>query len=160
MHKVISNTTPILSLLKINKLCLLKELYGKIIIPKAVFDEIEKGKRKTYYKDLKQVNWIEILNIKNKDSLSYFFDLDKGEAEVLVLAHEQSADLTILDETAGRRYAKKLNLNITGTIGILLRAKEKEFVELIKPLLNELIEKGSWLNPRLIDKALELANEK
>jgi predicted nucleic acid-binding protein len=57
MHKVISNTTPILSLLKINKLCLLKELYGKIIIPKAVFDEIEKGKRKTYYKDLKQVNW-------------------------------------------------------------------------------------------------------
>jgi predicted nucleic acid-binding protein len=76
------------------------------------------------------------------------------------LAHEQSADLTILDETAGRRYAKKLNLNITGTIGILLRAKEKEFVELIKPLLNELIEKGSWLNPRLIDKALELANEK
>ncbi len=43
MRKIISNTTPIISLLKIGKLKLLKELYGKIIIPDAVYQEIEKG---------------------------------------------------------------------------------------------------------------------
>jgi hypothetical protein len=52
MHKVISNTTPILSLLKIDKLILLKELYGKIIIPEAVFKEIETGKEKPYYQTI------------------------------------------------------------------------------------------------------------
>jgi uncharacterized protein len=52
MRKIISNTTPILSLLKIDKLDLLKELYEKIIIPDAVYDELEKGKLKNYYKDI------------------------------------------------------------------------------------------------------------
>ena len=46
MRKIISNTTPILSLLKIEKLCLLQQLYGKVIIPDAVYQEIEAGKNK------------------------------------------------------------------------------------------------------------------
>ncbi len=65
MHKTISNTTPILSLLKINKFDLLKELYGEIIIPNAVYQEIEKGKEKPYYKDLSLIDWIKIVQIKN-----------------------------------------------------------------------------------------------
>jgi len=60
MHKVISNTTPILSLLKIDKLDLLKELYEKVTIPFAVFQEIENGKEKQYYQDLTLLSWIEI----------------------------------------------------------------------------------------------------
>ncbi len=98
MRKIISNTTPILSLLKIDKLELLKEIYGTVIIPRAVFQEIEKGKDKPYYQNLSLVNWIKIERIKNKESRTFFFDLDDGEAEVLILANEQNADLVILDE--------------------------------------------------------------
>lgn len=159
MRKIISNTTPILSLLKINKLELLKEIYGTIIIPRAVFQEIEKGKDKLYYQNLSLVNWIRIKKIKNKESRTYFFDLDDGEAEVLILANEQNADLVILDEIMGRRYAKQLEINLTGTVGVLLKAKEKGLVKSIRELLNELTEKGTWLNPKLILKAIELANE-
>lgn len=159
MLKVISNTTPILSLLKLEKLYLLEELYQKIIIPTAVYDEIENGKDKPFYKNLKEFDWILIQSIKYQPTLKYIFDLDEGEAEVLILADEIQADLVILDELLGRRYAKQLDFKLTGTIGILLKSKEMGLISEIKPLLNELIEKGTWLNPSLIFKALTIAKE-
>ena len=113
-----------------------------------------------YYQNLLQIDWIEIEHIKNTDSCSYFIDLDDGEAEVLILAKEQNADLVILDEIMGRRYAKELEFNLTGTIGVLLKAKEKGLIKSVKKLLSELTEKGTWLNPKLISKAIELANER
>lgn len=148
-----------MSLLKINKLILLEKLYERIIIPTAVYNEIEKGKGKPYYLDLKLIDWIEIWEIKNPDSKDYFLDLDEGEAEVIILAREQNTDLVIMDEIMGRRIAKQFNLTVTGTIGVLLKAKEKRFVSSIKELLSELQVKGTWLNSKLISKALELANE-
>ena len=69
MLKVISNTTPIISLLSIDKIDLLKVLYGQIIIPQSVYLEIEQGKHKPYYTDLTQINWIEIKEIKNQDTI-------------------------------------------------------------------------------------------
>lgn len=74
MPKVISNTTPLISLLKINRLGLLREIYETIIVPKAVFLEVEKGKDKPYYTDISQLDWIDIQEIKDKKALSYFFD--------------------------------------------------------------------------------------
>jgi len=159
MRKIISNTTPIISLLKVDKLDLLKELYEKMIVPKAVYLEIENGKEKPYYQDLSQIDWIEIQEIINPDSRAYFLDLDDGEAEVLILAKEINADLVIMDEIMGRRYSKQLGFNLTGTIGILLKSKEKGFIESIKGLLTELIKKGTWISPKLISKAIRLANE-
>ena len=159
MHKVISNTTPILSLLKINKLDLLKELYEKVTIPFAVFQEIENGKEKQYYQDLTLLSWIEIAEIKNPESRAYFTDLDSGEAEVLILAKEQNADLVIMDEIMGRRFAKQLEFNLTGTIGILLKAKEKGLINSVSELLTELKEKGTWLNPKLISSIRKLSKE-
>jgi predicted nucleic acid-binding protein len=159
MRKIICNTTPILSLLKINQLSLLKKLYGQITVPFAVYQEIEKGKEKSYYQDLFSISWIEIKNIKGQKSRKYLFDLDDGEAEVLILAEETNADLVLLDEIMGRRFAKQLNINVTGTVGILLKAKEKGYIRSVAELLKELTIKGTWLNPKLITKALQLANE-
>jgi len=137
----------------------LKDLYGIVIVPFAVYQEIEEGKEKPYYQDLTSLDWIEIRNIKNPNSREYLIDLDDGEAEVIVLAKEIHADLVILDEIMGRRYAKRFEINLTGTIGILLKAKENGLVTSIKKLTSELVEKGTWLNPKLISKALKMANE-
>ena len=160
MRKVISNTTPILSLLKIDKLNILYELYGSVSIPQAVFDEIESGNEKEFYTDLSKIPWISIESIRVPNPKLYLFDLDAGEAEVLILAKEQKADLVILDEIMGRRYAKYLGLNLTGTLGVLLKAKEQGLIEAISPLLYELTQKSSWLNPKLISDVLKLAGEK
>jgi predicted nucleic acid-binding protein len=160
MRKVISNTTPILSLLKINKLSILDELYGSVSIPQAVFDEIESGSDKEFYADLSKIPWISIEKIHVSTPKLYMFDLDAGEAEVLILAEEQNADLVVLDEIMGRRYAKHLGLNLTGTLGVLLKAKEQGLIDAISPLLDELIQKGTWLNPKIINDVLKLAGEK
>ena len=160
MHKkIVSNTTPILSLLKIGKLQLLKELYGCVSVPFAVFQEIESGKDKDYYVDISKIEWIKIETIKAVESKSFFFDLDEGEAEVLILAFEQQADLVIMDEIVGRRYATQMNMNLTGTLGVLLKGKQNGHIYKITPLLNELVNKNSWIAPKLIAKVVEMAGE-
>jgi predicted nucleic acid-binding protein len=159
MHKVVSNTTPILSLLKIGKLELLRELYGVISIPKAVYHEIEAGKGKAFYTDLSKINWIEIEEVHSPSAKLYLFDLDDGEAETLLLAQEKAADLVIIDEKCGRRYAKMMDIPLTGTIGVLLKAKEKGLVSAIGPLLEELCAKNSWINDDLIKQVLAVAGE-
>ena len=159
MHKVVSNTTPIISLLKIGKLEILNTLYGEISIPQEVFNEIEAGKTKEYYIDLSKIEWINIEKIKDSKSLSYFLDLDKGEAEAIVLATENDADLIILDETLGRFHAKHVGLKVTGTIGVLLKAKKSGIIQEIKPLIYELKEKNIWFSNNLIIEILKLADE-
>jgi predicted nucleic acid-binding protein len=158
-HKVVSNTTPILSLLKIDKLDLLRTVYGSIIVPQAVYREIETGKDKDYYADLDKIDWIKIEELRSPGTRVLLFDLDDGEAETLVLAQEQDADLVIIDEKCGRRYAVQMGLTITGTAGVLLRAKKQGIITEIAPLLNELQAKQSWLNPKFIAQVLKLAGE-
>ena len=159
MRKVVSNTTPILSLLKIGKLDLLQKLYGKIKIPNAVFREIEAGKDRDYYTDITKLSWIEIIPIQSNSARLYLFDLDDGEAETIILAQEQAADVVIIDDKLGRRYAAQINIPITGTIGILLKAKERGLITAVTPLLYELRNKSSWINDSLLTKAISLAGE-
>jgi predicted nucleic acid-binding protein len=73
MRKVVSNTTPLISLLKIGKLEILRNLYGEILVPQAVFNEIEAGKTKEFYIDISETGWIRIEKIKNRQSLTCFF---------------------------------------------------------------------------------------
>jgi len=159
MRKVVSNTTPILSLLKIGKLDILRELYGKILIPQAVYNEIETGKNKDYYTDINELDWMDIKPIESSSARLYLFDLDDGEAETIILAQEQNADLLIIDEKIGRRYASQIPIPVTGTIGVLLKAKTHGIITAVAPLLQELRDKSSWMNNGLFEKTLHLAGE-
>ena len=150
MPKVVSNTTPIISLLKIGKLEILKDLYDEIYIPQEVFNEIEAGKHKKYYLNLLTFEWIKIEQIQDRKSIAYFLDLDKGQAEAIVLTTEIEADLILLDESPGRIHAKHAGLRVTGTIGILVKAKKQGLISELKPLILELKEKGVWLSESFI----------
>ena len=159
MPKVVSNTTPIISFLKLNRLDLLRQLYAQIFIIAAVYTEVEAGKAKGFYKDLSNIDWIKIVEIQNKQAIKYFLDLDSGEAEAIVLATELSADLILLDEKLGRFHAKHADLKVTGTVGILLKAKNEGLIENLKPMLNELTEKDVWITEKLKKEILEKAGE-
>ena len=128
-------------------------------IPQEVFNEIEAGKHKKYYLNLLTFEWIKIEQIQDRKSISYFLDLDKGEAEAIVLATESEADLILLDESPGRFHAKHAGLRVTGTIGILVKAKKQGLISELKPLILDLKDKGVWLSESLIERILELANE-
>jgi uncharacterized protein len=128
-------------------------------IPQEVFNEIEAGKNKKYYLNLLTFEWIKIEQIQDRKSIAYFLDLDKGEAEAIVLATESEADLILLDESLGRFHAKHAGLRVTGTIGILVKAKKQGLISELKPLILELKDKGVWFSESLIERILELANE-
>lgn len=159
MRRIVSNTTPLISLLKLGKLELLRDLYGEVFIPKAVFYEVEAGKHKSFYRDLSNSDWIKIVTIAETNAVRYFLDLDAGEAEAIILATETKADLIILDEKLGRFYAKHANLTVTGTIGVLLKAKSTGLIKAVKPLLIELTEKEVWISEKLITEITRLAGE-
>lgn len=159
MPKIVSNTTPIISLLKLNRLELLQEFYNRIYIPTAVYNEIEAGKTKAYYKDLSKIDWISIVEIQDKQAVKYFLDLDTGEAEAIVLATELNADLIILDEKLGRFHAKHADLKVTGTIGILIKAKSEGLIKELKPLLDELKDKDVWISEKLKNEILKKTGE-
>jgi predicted nucleic acid-binding protein len=159
MPEIVSNTTPIISLLKLSKLEILKDLYSEIIIPKAVYEEVQLGRNKPYYIDLKQFAWIQIFEVADRNSLKFFHDLDAGEAEAIVLAKEINAQLLIIDEKLGRYYASNAGLKITGTLGVLIKAKNAGFIEQVKPLLIELSQKDVWISENLIAEVCKLTNE-
>lgn len=150
--KVISNTTPLINLLKIDRLGLLESLYGEIFVPFSVYNEVEEGKKKTYYTDLKKYDWIKIIELKNESALKLLIDLDKGEAETIAIAQELDCDLVLMDEKLGRRHAKNFNLTITGTLGILIKAKQLGLITNLTETLTELKSKGTYFNEEIIIK--------
>ena len=156
---VIANNTPLSALWSIGRLELFRDLYGEVLIPHAVYEEFLATERALRQEALDNAPWIRSIRLMNPRQALVYIGLDQGEAEVLALASERSARLVIVDERRGRKYAKRLGIPVTGTIGMLLLAKEVGLIEAVTPLTYELIEKGLYLAPELVAGAIELAGE-
>lgn len=111
---VVSNTSPIINLAIIGKLELLKNVFGKIIIPQAVYDEINAGGVDgSGILEVQSSKWIKVQSVKNENLVqSLGMELDKGEAETIAVALELKADFVLLDEKIGRKIAKDFGLKI------------------------------------------------
>lgn len=161
MRRVIVNSTPIIALSNIGKLEILRELYQEIYIPQAVYNEITE-KDDTASKNIQNsLNWIHVENIQNPEKYTmYRAKLHAGEVEVMILAQESpEADLLIIDDNAARKTAKYLGLTVTGTMGVLLKAKSKSIIIEIKPLLNKLQASGFYISEQVIKLILKQAGE-
>ena len=79
---------------------------------------------------------------------------------IIALAHEMKADLVLIDEYIAREIAKSLNLKVSGSIGVLVKAKKDRLIKELKPILDELKKKNVWISDELYDEALGLADEK
>lgn len=161
MRRVIVNSTPLILLSNINQLEILKKLYGRIVIPQAVYNEVT-AKNDSACQNLKNhFDWIEIESIKNNSQkLMYEAKLHAGEVEVMILAQEEpKADLVILDDNSAKKTAKYLGLAVTGTLGVLLKAKQLYIISSVKLLLDELISNGFYITLEIYNMVLEQASE-
>ena len=162
MQKIIvSDTSCIGYLIQINRLNLLHNLFGKIIIPDAVNEEILILKNKGHsLSEFQSADWIEIYTANNLSNIKeYNSVLDRGELQAISIAIELNADLIIIDEKLGRLVATSLGFEITGLVGILITAKNKGLISSIKEILDEVILLGCRINKKLYNIAIKSCNE-
>jgi predicted nucleic acid-binding protein len=159
---VVSDTSPIINLAAAGQLGLLRQLYGKIVIPQAVHDEIVvAGRGQPVGQEIGALSWIETWDATNSLVIALLMrEVERGEAETLALGIEAKASLLLLDERKGRNLAAYLGLPFTGVLDILSEAKRKQIIPEVKPLLDEIIARARFrVSKKLYRRVLEAAGE-
>ena len=147
---VITDASCFITLDKIDGMHLLQSLYKQVITTPEIAAEF--GKRLP--------NWVDVKAVQNRDLLyNYAETVDIGEASAMALASEIHADLLIIDDAGARRFAKKLELNITGTVGVILNAKLNGIIPAVKPYTVKIQQTNfrisDWLTTQIIKDAGE-----
>ncbi|MGM0411444.1 MAG: DUF3368 domain-containing protein [Bacillota bacterium] len=146
MPDIISNTSCLIVLDNIGMLDILKELYGKIFTTNEVSEEFGKS----------IPDWIEV---KTLSDLKYFNLMknfvDPGEASTIALSVEMDDNKIILDDLKARKLAQKLNIEITGTIGVLIKARQKDIVKSSSSVMNKLKDEGFRISEELENELLK-----
>ncbi len=150
-NAIISDTSCIITLESIDKLKLLKDLYEKVIITEIISNE--------YGLPLP-----EFIKVDNPSNLKYQKLLenivDAGEASAIALCLEMEKPLLIIDDFEGRKLARNLDINITGTLGVLINSKKTGYIKDLKSVLDEVKNKTKFrIKDELVNEALKLAGE-
>jgi predicted nucleic acid-binding protein len=154
---VVSDTSPILNLARINRLQLLASLYQQVLIPSAVYDALVISRRDLPPAiDLAALPWLTVAAAVDQNRVRKLReDLDPGEAEAIVLAIERQADLLLVDERRARRTATAAGLTVSGLLGVVAKAKQAGLIDLARPVLDELIQTARfWIGPDLYKEVL------
>ena len=129
---VVSDTSPLTALLQIGKANLLAALFGRVLIPPGVRDELLQ-----FHSSLP--DYMETRGIENRHAADVLGqDLDRGEAEAIVLAEESRADYLLMDEKRGRAIAKARGLDVIGLLGVLLKARKAGLTPSLAACIDEL----------------------
>lgn len=156
---VVANNTPLVALFQVGRLILLRDIFGEVLIPEAVRDEflaIDRAEREVA---LAASPWLKSAAVQSQRRTLAYSGLDRGESEVLALAEERNARLVVIDDWKARQYARRLGFQLTGTLGILLLAKDKGLIEGVAETLRELQVNGLRLGRDLVASALKTAGE-
>ena len=123
---VVSDSTPLITLMKASRLALLHDLFGEIVIPEAVYHELTSNSRfPEEARMIKDSAFIRVVSVQDRKTISVLqraTGLDLGESEAIVYADDHSADILLMDEASGRRVALDMGLQIMGSVGILISA--------------------------------------
>jgi predicted nucleic acid-binding protein len=149
-RSIVSDTSCLILLHKVGRIPLLKSLFGKITITSTIANE--------FGQTLPDFVSIEDPEDKIYQQILEGF-LDPGEASAIAFALEQDDCLLIMDDTKGRREARKLKLNVTGTIGILIIAKEKGLIKSFTEVINEISQTDFRISESLILEAKRRCGE-
>ncbi|NJN19991.1 MAG: DUF3368 domain-containing protein [Leptolyngbya sp. RL_3_1] len=158
---IVSNATPLIAFVRIRQLPLLQKVVGTLVIPEAVAQEIAAYPAGQYGSiDLLQATWIQQKSLQSTQQTSLLLlTLDRGEAEVIALALERQAQLVVMDELTGRKVAESLGIKVTGSIRILIRAKQLGYIPAIQPYMQQMKQVGIYFSDRFIQAILQQVNE-
>ena len=158
---IVVNTGPVIALGACGQLSLLGALHSRVIMPAEVALELTRGASDAPSgpPSPPSLEWIEVLPTTAIPPPLLAAHLDQGEASVIALALEQGISLVLIDERRGRMVARTLGLRVTGSVGVLLRAKKAGRLFSVRQCLDQMRAKGVWLSEQLRASALREAGE-
>lgn len=147
---VVADSGPLHYLLLLEHIELLERFYGEVIVPDAVATELAASSAPSGVRDwiTQPPPWLRIVAVEPRDIDDVVDDLDLGERAAIALAARMKANLLLIDEAAGRAAAKRRNLRVTGTLGVLRAGAEQGLVDV--PSLVERIKATNFY----VDEAL------
>jgi len=148
---IISDTSCLIILTKIGEIDLLRQLYKTVTITQDI--SLEYGENLP--------DWFEVQQVKDHYRQQLLeMQVDKGEASAIALALETSDNIVILDDWKARKVAERLGLSVTGTLGVIIKARNTGIIPSIKPYLDKIRETNFRISEELEQIALKEANEK
>lgn len=159
---VVSDSTPLITLMKAMRLDVLHDLFGEVIIPEAVYQELTANDN--YPDEAKLISnseYIRIVSILDRKTVSVLqraTGLDLGESEAIVYADDIHADILLIDEVSGRRVAMDMGLDIMGSIGVLISAFKKGYIdaEEADESFQKIRDANRHISEKLLDDALDI----
>lgn len=155
---VVSNAGPLIALAKIGRFDLLQRIFGRLLVPQAVYDEVViAGSGRPGSDETQQAlgDWIAMATVRNTAvARSLVTKLGQGESEAIALAVELSAGMVLLDDGKARTVAEFMGLHVSGTVGVLVQAHRVSLLADLRQALDELCANGFRMSDEVYRKAL------
>ncbi len=159
---VVSDTSPISNLHVIGRLHLLHDLFGAIVVPRAVISELSKLTDFGYdISAIENAPWLSVQSATDILAVTRLTkQLDPGESEAIVLAQELGAAFLLIDERRGWKIANAMGIKTIGVLGVLLKAKSEGLIPVVSPVLHDIESiAGFWMSESLRKEVLLQAGE-
>ena len=160
---VVADAGPLIGLARVGLLNLLRQLYGKILIPVQVLEELQISEDRPGSRALRaalEEGWIESAPLAGNAELDFLsLALGPGEAGAILLSGRIPYRFLLLDDRRGRAVATRRGLRVVGTGGVLLTAKQQGLLDRVSEALDQLAKSGYRLSSDLRSQILKLAGE-
>ena len=159
---VVSDTTPLITLMKASQLDILHKLFGEVVIPEAVYNELTSNNS---FKDetelIKNSSFIRVVAVKDRKTVSVLqraTGLDLGESEAIVYADDNETDLLLMDEASGRKVASDMGIEIMGSVGVLVLASREGHLSVseTEEAFHRILSSNRHISEKLINDALDI----
>jgi predicted nucleic acid-binding protein len=154
---VIADTGALISLGHIDKLYLIEELFGEVLIPEIVLEELKSYRHPDFKK-----SYVDYFSdkVKKISSINYFKSIiDIGESEAMLLYMESDADYLLIDDKNARRVAESLDISCIGSIGVLVEAKNRNLIDKLKPLFEKWLTDNRYFSKQFLNIVLKKSGE-
>ena len=152
---IIGDSSALVALSIMDRLDLLETIFGKIYVPQAVYDEVVVS-HKTQSVKLKNFLADKVIAV---DLTIAQIGLGQGELEAIALYKNLDANFLLIDDRRAKSFAKLNDVNVIGSLGVMLLAKEQGVVDSIRSDLEKLIKSDIFISENLINKVLASIGE-
>ena len=159
---VVSDAGPLIYLGGVGRLALLRDLFGRVVVPRQVWDEVVgAGAERPGSAEAAAASWIDVRTPAPSPLTERLCAvLGTGEAAAIGLCLELHAELLLCDDLEARRIAAAQGIRVVGTLGLLVRGKRAGLVDAVRPILEAMVALGLRVSPDLVEEILVLAGEK